>query len=880
MTGVVITPFEGPNLHAKQALVRLTIDSESAWRLQAETFRGNLTERLPETPEWQKLRELLEDAARDQETVDLADVLAVLTAALQLGPPGESFEAWTETGRLAGKTDVLVPTVDADIGELTAVFAYDAAEKILSPFEEDAAARAGKDLMDAMRRFERERDDIGLSENIMLLVAAARARGIPARKLVRNHDVALLGHGTRRIRVMQSAGDRTSALASRISNDKTVTSRALRRAGIPVPKQRRIVEDEDLERAIAAIGFPLVIKGQTGSRGTSVTANIRDAGEIEAAVAKARRYSRAVLIEEHITGVDYRVLVVNGTMAVATRRRPAHVIGDGRSCIRALIAEENLRRSKAGGGAHWLVPLEIDADARAVLARQGLSPDSVPDAGFEARLRSTCNIFEGGLPEDVTDIIHPDVVAVAERAARLIGLDIAGVDVLTSDITRPLRETGGVINEVNHFPNLRSHYATETPPRDAAGAIVDYLLPAPERGRIPLVAVTGTNGKTTTCRLLHRIFSEAGLCTGLTTTHATMVGEEQIIRGDFANSVGAQAVLQDPRAEAAVLETSRGGIVRMGLGWDSCDVAVVTNISEDHLGQDGVDSLERIAEIKGMIVELAREAVVLNAENAFCRDMAARAAAPVWWFSSAPASPFIEEHLATGGDALLLDGAGEAETIVHCRGGERKEIVRVVEMPTSLGGLARYNVENALAASAAALAMDVPFAALRRALTGLTLSFADSPGRMNIRDVSGARLIVDYAHNVDGITKVTELLTKMPVRGNRLCFLVLGARHEPEAIDKVMATAAPYFDRFVVSGSLRRGYARTELETAQLLASGLAKSGVSQDAIILEGEERVGLRRALSLVRPGDLLLILADRRYEDAWAAVEAFSLPGGSVG
>ena len=444
---------------------------------------------------------------------------------------------------------------------------------------------------------------------------------------------------------------------------------------------------------------------------------------------------------------------------------------------------------------------------------------------------------------------------------------------LTTDITRPLGETGGVINEVNHYPNLRSHYATETPPRDAAGAIIDHLLPAPIRGRIPLLAVTGTNGKTTTCRLLHRVFTEAGYCTGSVTSTVTRVGDEVVLNGDYANTVGARAILQDPWVEAAVLETSRGGIISKGLGWDDCDVAVVTNISEDHLGQNGIETLELLAEVKAMIVELARKAVVLNADNAFCRGMAARASAAVWWVSIEPLGGLLQDHLAAGGNALLLEGEGSEERIVHCHGVQRRDILPVADLPCALGGIARHNIENALAASAAGLAFGLSVEILQKALSGFVPSFADSPARLNIRDVDGVRIVMDYAHNMDGVVRVGTVLSKMPVAGQRIARLITWGRRRDDFFSKLAASAAPYFDRFVVTEAFREKNPRPVGEAAAMIKDGLVAAGVAPEAVTVEPDEAKAVDAALALVQPGDLLLIVPDK-YQMVWDKVQAFRL------
>ena len=874
MKPVGITSFQGPNIHSKQAVVRLAVELESLWSLPANELRRRIAERLPDTPNWQVLRVGLERLAAEAEEVSWAIAAAYLTRDLQNERFGEPLAIWSEDGRVAGSRDFLIAIVDPDIGEMAARFAYRITHHLYIDPENTTPSQQRQTLTLAEQSFRRRRQVRGYLNDTEILLAAARARGVPVCKLLRGWRYAMLGHGTRRVRVGQNASDLTSALASKISNDKQETWRVLHRIGLPVPKQRAVADEREIEAAVRDIGFPLVVKAATGSKGASVTANIQHLGEMAAAVTKARRHDSRILVEQHIDGTDYRLLIVNGRMVAAGRRRPGHVVGDGQKSVRELVEHENMRRFSRGGYAFLLVPLALDEEALALLARQGLASDSIPVRGREVALRSTGNISQGALPEDVTEEVHPDTVAKAVHAVRAIGLDIGGVDVLTTDIARPLAETGGVIVEINHFPGVGVHYATETPPRDVAGAIIDYLFPAPARGRIPLVAVTGTNGKTTTCRMLQRVFTEAGYCTGLTTTSGSYVNDERLLKGDYANAAGAHSVLQDPRVEAAVLETARGGILKKGLGWDSCDVAIVTNISEDHLGREGIDSLERMAEVKGMIVELARTAVVLNADDPLCRTMAARASAPVWWFTSQPKNKLLEEHLRAGGDAVVLEGAAEDERLVHYAGAQHRDIVRIADMPASLNGLARHNVENALAASAAALAVDLPLEHVVKALAGFTLSFDDSPGRLNIHDVGGARIVIDYPHTVDGISRMGRLLEQMPVGGRRLCVMAISTRQFPEAMDRLAEAAAPFFDCIIVAGSFRHGVERSVEDTAHLMGESLLKAGFAQEAILVEPDEHRAVDRALELIRPGDLLLLLVGRHHEAAWRKVQQLRL------
>jgi cyanophycin synthetase len=613
-------------------------------------------------------------------------------------------------------------------------------------------AELGPDLDQIGRTCERER----LGVSTAAIAAAARRRGIPARR-VGNRSLLRLGYGCHRQLVCAALTSRTSAVGADIAADKQLAKQLLSTAGIPVPAGRVAWTADEAEEALADIGGPVVIKPLGGCHGANLTIGVRSAAEARAAHEKASAVSEAVLVEELVPGADYRVLVIDGQLAAAAQLRPASVTGDGVQTIAQLVARANTDPRRGVGHARELTIISLDQDAMRHLDSLGLDDHSVPARGQVVTLRRNANLSTGGTSKDVTEIVHAEVAEMCRRAAAVSGLDVCGIDLKLTDIAAPLHDPDGhgrgqpcAVLELNACPGLRMHLSpTEGTPRDVAAAVVDSLYPPGVPARIPLVSVTGTNGKTTTVRMISHVLRQAGLRVGMSCTDGVYVGGNLVYAADASGPRSAETVLDDPTVEAAVLETARGGIVRRGLGYDEADVAVVTNISADHLGDDGIDTLDELIHVKALVAEQVRDggSVVLNADDPATAGLADRAAvrahAPVVrFFSLTPGSPVIARHKAAGGPCYeVIDGQ-----LTETEGGEVRPLLAVADLPGAFGGRAPHLVANTLAAVAACRAAGISAKDIGRGLAAFTPG-EQNPGRGNVFRAGLSPVIVDYGHN-------------------------------------------------------------------------------------------------------------------------------------
>ncbi|HLM46728.1 MAG TPA: cyanophycin synthetase, partial [Myxococcaceae bacterium] len=570
-----------------------------------------------------------------------------------------------------------------------------------------------------------------LGPSTRAIVDAARRRGIPVRRLTPTGSLVQLGYGVHQKRILASQTSDTSALAVEICQEKPLTNRVLRNVGISVPEGQTVRSADEAWEVAQDLGLPVILKPEAGNQGKGVMVNLRSEAEVRAAYEVASQFQGDVLVERHIEGADYRLLVVNGKMVAAARREPAQVIGDGEHTVEQLVAVANQDPRRRPGHSSSLTRIRLDDAARVVLSQQGLTVESVPERGQLVKLRQNCNLSTGGTATDVTDEVHPSNAQMAELAAQVLNLDVAGIDLLCKDISRPLGEQGGAIVEVNAAPGLRMHLEpTSGIPRDVGVPIVESLYPAGAPSRIPLIAVTGTNGKTTVTRLVAHMFETAHLSVGMTSTDGTYIRHERILEGDCSGPKSAQAILLHPRVEVAVLEVARGGILREGLGFDWCSVGIVTNVSPDHLGQGGIDTLEQLARVKQVVIEsVAKDgAAVLNADDPLVAEMAAAAKGRVVYFARSPENSVLQAHLAQGGSGVFVDNGA----IVTVREGRRQVLIELERVGFTAGGALRFQVENALAATAAAWAAGLNPALIVRALTTFRTDMKTTPGRFNL----------------------------------------------------------------------------------------------------------------------------------------------------
>ncbi|HYD54495.1 MAG TPA: cyanophycin synthetase [Gemmatimonadaceae bacterium] len=695
-------------------------------------------------------------------------------------------------------------------------------------------------------------DDDALGPSTRAVVEAAQARNIPALRLAEGTGFFQLGWGARAQRIRATITGRTSHVAVDVASDKQLTKELLGQAAIPVPRGSTVRTPEALLDAMRRIGRPVTIKPLDANQGKGVTVDVRDEASALAAFARAQEWGRRVIVEESIRGEDHRVLVVAGRVVAASRRRPPQVAGDGVHTVAELVAGENRNPLRGSGHLSPLTRIRLDAAALELLAMQGLAPESIVPAGTLVLLRGNANLSTGGTAEDVTDRLHPDTAHACERAARAVGLDVAGVDLVCEDIGRGLGEQRGAIIEVNAAPGIRMHeFPSSGVARRAGAAIVDSLFRPGEDGRIPVIAVTGTNGKTTTTLAIGSVMRAAGYHTGVTTTEGVYIDERQVKQGDCSGYWSARMVLTSPEVEAAVLETARGGILKRGLAFDHCDVGVVLNVQADHLGQDGVDTVEDLARVKGLVARRARRAAVLNADDPLCRRMAhdLAPATEVVYFSMLADNPALVRHLATGGRAVYLRG----NAIVLAEGERRTPLVDAQRLPFTLNGLARHNVANALACAAAAWALGVLREHICAGLVSFRSAASVNPLRLNLYRARGTTVLVDYAHNPAAYRAMA--VTARQLVSGRIVALVAapGDRRDTELEDVGRACAGAFEHVIVYEMDDRRGRARGE--TARIIAAAALAAGVAPDALQVVPDRREAVRTGAGLCGAEDLLL-------------------------
>lgn len=765
----------------------------------------------------------------------------------------------------------------------TARMADHSAAKVVVEYREEAVARAALaaacDLIEAARRgdavdvpaiVERLR---ALDENVRLgpstgsIVRAAETRGIPARRL-NEGSLVQLGWGARQRRILAAETDRTSSIAETIAQDKELTKELLRVVGVPVPDGRRVSDAADAWAAAQELGGPVVVKPQYGNQGRGVTVNLTTKAQVEAAYAAARSEGSSVIVEQYKPGHDHRLLVIGDRVVAAARRDPPQVTGDGVHTIAALVEEANKDPRRGEDHATSLSKLRLDEIGVAVLAEQGLTPASVPAAGAVILLRRNANLSTGGSATDATDRVHRDVAQRAVDAARVVGLDIAGVDVVCQDIGRRLEEQNGVIVEVNAAPGLRMHLAPSFgKPRAVGEAIVAQMIQPGETGRIPIVAITGTNGKTTTTRLVAHLFASQGKRVGLATSDGIYVDGRRIDQGDCSGPRSARAVLLNPIVEAAALETARGGILREGLGWDRCDVAVVTNIGEgDHLGLGGIETVEDLAAIKRVIVEnvASQGYAVLNAADPLTVAMAKHCPGGVIFFARDHEHPVVRAHRASGGRAVVVRHG----VIFQVEGALETRVLDMTDVPLTHEGRVAFQVENALAATAAAWGAGVPLEAVRAGLASFVNNPQRVPARFNVLPFGGATVVVDYAHNVDACRAILDAIGALPHDRRSIVFSAAGDRRDID-IERQAQLLGDGFDQVILyEDTCNRG--RVDGEVLAVLRRGLARGARVTSVHEIRGELRA-IEMALRSLEPGHLLVAQADQ-IELTLAFIERF--------
>ncbi|WP_237219952.1 cyanophycin synthetase [Sphingomonas arenae] len=721
------------------------------------------------------------------------------------------------------------------------------------------------------------------------LVDEAKRRGIPVMRLD-EASLVQLGHGRYQKRIRASISGDTPLVAADLAGNKHLTKKLLDESGIPVPRGVVVRNVDEALREARRLGFPLVTKPLDGNHGRGITIGIQSEEQLRFGFEHARGHSRSVIVEPFFAGRDHRILVIGGKLVAVAERVPAHVIGDGTKSIARLIEQVNEDPRRGDGHEKVMTRIKVDAHVTEYLARSGLTVDSVPAAGDIIMLRATANLSTGGTAVDRTNEIHFDNAEIARRAALIIGLDIAGIDFVCPDITRSVRETGGGVIEVNAAPGFRMHLEpSEGPPRDVARPVLEMLYPRGRQSRVPIISITGTNGKSTTARMLKHVLRYTGCSIGLTSTTGVYVDDVLVMQGDATGPRSARMVLRDPTVDVAVLETARGGILREGLGYDRADIGAVLNISADHLGLKGIETLEDLAWVKSLVVETVsrRGTSVLNADDPQCVRMARRAGGRLAWFSlhgGDDMPPVLRRHVEHGGMAVVREPGPEGGTIVLHQAGQRQIVMKAGDIPATLHGMATFNIANALACIAMAVAHDVPLLTIRSALSMFQSNFEQNPGRLNVHDAHGFRVIMDYAHNAAGLRALGDVINGLRHRYRRTIGAVTipGDRRDEDIIE-VGQIAAGMFDELVFrEDPATRGRPRGEV--MGLLQEGAVRAGATPDHMHLIAGEAEAAAAALTLAQPGELVVITPTDVF-GCWEQVRSFrkvetaSAPNGHV-
>jgi len=699
-------------------------------------------------------------------------------------------------------------------------------------------------------------EDVRLGPSTGVIVEEARRRGIPVRRLG-SGSLVQLGMGRYLRRIQATTCDGTSIIAADIAQDKDLTKRMLQGIGLAVPTG---AVARDVERAVEIaeeIGFPVILKPLDGNQGRGISPRVDDAAGVRAAWARVGERYGTMLVEHHVDGRDHRVLVVNGKVVAVAERVAAHVMGDGQHTVAQLIEEANQDPRRGRGHGNVLTRIPSDEATLEFLALSGRTLETIPAEGERVFLRPTANLSTGGTSIDRTDSIHPDNVTACEMAAGVVGLDIAGLDVLTPDISVPFHENGAVIIEVNAGPGIRMHtHPAEGKPRNVPAAILDMLYPAGERATIPIIAVTGTNGKTTTTRLIAHLFRATGRTVGYTTTDGVYLQNRMVVQGDMTGPFAANVVLSNPTVDVAVLETARGGLLRSGLGFQECDVGIVLNVSADHLGLGGINTIEQLADVKSVIAAVVKRRgyAVLNADDPLVFRMADRTRGDVVLFSTRPdrGNPEVERHVEEGGTAATMeDGA-----FVIRRGRLCIPIAAAPDVPLTLEGAARFQYGNILAAIAAAFVQGMRYEDIRSGLLSFFPSPALTPGRLNLLRVKEGQVLVDYAHNPAAVEGLMDLVRRMPAH-RRIGVVTAPGDRRDEDLRDVGRRCAGLDYVILKEDDNRRG--REPGEIVRVIGEGLAEVGIGPDRTETVYSEPEAVARAVEQMQNRDLVVILVD---------------------
>ncbi len=872
--------YLGPNLYALFRVIRMTVElgelEEWPTGRLGDEFTGALLEALPNLAvhgcSYGEPGGFVKRLHEDEGTW-LGHVFEHVAIELQNAAGGDVTFGKTRSTGEPGVYTVVYEYEQEDVGLDAAKLAIKLICSLLpEALRPERSVPHDFDFAEALDEFIRSAQRRALGPSTASLVKAAEERNIPYLRLNR-YSLVQFGHGKYQRRIQATVTSETRHIAVEIASDKEETNQILGDLGLPVARQRLVYSEEGAAKAAERIGYPVVVKPLNANHGRGCSTNLERPQQVRVAYTNARKHSRSVLVESFIRGFDHRMLVVNGELVAVAQRVPGHVVGDGAHTVEELVDITNEDPRRGVGHEKVLTKLEFDHQAKRLMKQAGLRPDSVPKKDEIVWLRTTGNLSTGGTATDVTDIVHPDNRQMAIRAAEAIGLDVAGVDFLTTDISKSYAETGGAICEVNAAPGFRMHVApSKGEPRDVAGAVMDMLFPPGSPSRIPIASVTGTNGKTTTVRMAAHIFKMARHAVGLATTDGVYIDGHQTLAGDLTGPVAARMVLRDPSVDVAVLETARGGMLKRGMGYRRCNVGAVLNVQADHLGLRGVDTLEQLAQVKRIVIETAQDTAVLNADDPLCLKMAAYSDAEhLCYVTMSSRNPLVREHIRSGGCAVVLEEGIHGHRIDIHENSAHMPLLWTNEIPATLDGKAMHNVQNAMFAAAITYRMGVSLEDVRQGLKTFDTSWFQAPGRMNVFDEHPFKVILDYAHNPAAVKSMVDLTDRLDTTGRRIVVLAAPGDRRDEDIAEIATLAAGHFDHYVVrrDDSLR---GRDPDEIPNMLAKHLREAGVEEDAIQIIPDEQLALETALATAAPDDLLLVLGDD-IGRCWRQITEFS-------
>jgi cyanophycin synthetase len=752
----------------------------------------------------------------------------------------------TRETKTPGTYNVVFSYTEENVG----LFAAESAVAIV----EALIAGTDYDLEADIQKMRVIRDRVRLGPSTGSIVEEAVARDIPWIRLGTN-SLVQLGYGINQMRFQATITCKTSSIAVDIACNKEQTKKMLDAASIPVANGGICVDEEDLAEVVKKIGYPIVLKPLDGNHGKGASINVTNWEDAVSGLEYAKKYSHRIIVEKFITGFDFRVLIIDNKLVAAAKRVPANVVGNGHDSIAKLIEVTNQDPRRGYGHENVLTEIEVDRDTLDLLEKLNYTVDTVPRKGEVVYLKSTANLSTGGTSIDVTDMMHPENIFLCERISRVIGLDICGVDIMAENLTQPLKENGGCILEVNAAPGFRMHLApSEGLPRNVAAPVIDMLYPPGKPSRIPIIAVTGTNGKTTTTRLLAHIVKNNGFKVGFTTSDGIYIQNHMMEKGDTTGPISAEYILKDPTVEFAVLETARGGILRSGLGFSRCDIGIITNIQEDHLGLSDIHTLEDLARVKATVVKSIKKDgwAILNAEDEYCLKIASELSCNIAYFSLTEDAPFVQK-LAKEGKIVAVYENG----YITIKKGEWKiRVERATHVPLTLGGKAKFMIANVLAATLASYLWGFKTEDISLSLQTFIPSVAQTPGRMNIFEFKKFKVLIDFAHNPAGYRGIEEYLHSVEATKKIGIIAGVGDRRD-EDIKECGLIAGRMFDHIIIrQEKYLRG--RTEEEIINLILEGITASGrnVTHEIITIEIE---AIKHAINIAEEGTFIIALSD---------------------